>query len=82
MINEIIEVILELLLRIFVETFFFYTGEILLFILTFGKKKPRWNYYNDASASKFVIFTEISVWIGMAFWVFVFWFINSFLGVL
>ena len=52
------------ILLFFLETFLFYTGEIVLFILTFGKKKPRWKYYTDKSASKFIIFTQISLWIG------------------
>ncbi len=59
------------------EFMLFYTGEIFLFISTFGKRKPRWDYYVDESASKWVIFTEISTWIGFAFWLLVAWFINN-----
>ena len=65
------------ILLFFLETFLFYTGEIVLFILTFGKKKPRWKYYTDKSASKFIIFTQISLWIGFAFWLLVFWLVNN-----
>ncbi len=79
MIEDVFEGILEFIFRIFVEVCLFYTGEIVLFVLTLGKKKPRWNYYTDVSASKFIIFTEISIWIGIAFWILVFWFINSIL---
>ena len=53
----------------FLEIIFFYTGEIVLFLISFGWKKPRWDYYADASGSKFVIFTEISEWIGILFWI-------------
>lgn len=65
--------------QIVVEVLFFYTGEIVIFVITFGKRKPRWNYYSDESASRFVIFIEGSTWIGFAFWLFVAWFINSIL---
>lgn len=65
--------------QIVVEVLFFYTGEIVIFVITFGKRKPRWNYYSDESTSRFVIFTEGSTWIGFAFWLFVAWFINSIL---
>jgi hypothetical protein len=67
---------LRFLFELIVEFFFFYTGEIVLFILTFGKKKPRWNYYTDESPSKWPIFTELSTWIGIACWLLVAWLIN------
>ena len=73
----IIRFILEILFRILVEFFLFYTGEILLFFLTLGKKKPRWNYYSDEKASRWVIFTEVSVWLGFTFWLFSIWFVNN-----
>jgi hypothetical protein len=66
---------LEFAIRIFFEYFFFYTGEIVLFILTFGKRKPRWDYYLNERASKFVIFTEISMWIGFLSWFFIIGFV-------
>lgn len=50
------------------DILFFYTGEILLFIVTFGHKKPRWDYYTNERGSKFVIFSELSEWIGILFW--------------
>lgn len=68
MLGDVIGGILEFLLHIFVEVICFYTGEIILFIITFGYKKPRWDYYSEVSASKWVIITEISSWIGAAFW--------------
>ena len=68
MLNDVIGGILEFLFHIFVEIICFYTGEIILFIITFGHKKPRWDFYNDVPASKLVIIAEISSWIGAAFW--------------
>lgn len=69
--------ILRFLFQLIVELIFFYTGEVVLFIVTLGRKKPRWNYYTDESASKFVIFTELSTWLGIVFWFFIAWLINS-----
>ena len=52
-----------------IEVICYPTGEIVLYILSFGKKKPRWDYYLNDKPSKFVILTEISVWVGIFFWV-------------
>jgi len=54
--------------RFFLEIPIMWTGEILLFLFSFGKRKPRWDLYADESGGKFVIFTDISLWIGAIFW--------------
>jgi hypothetical protein len=46
-----------------------WTGEIILFILSLGKHKPRWDWYTEEKSTiRFVMFSEISTWIGMTFW--------------
>ncbi len=70
MLSDIAEGVLEFIFHIFIEIIFFYTGEMILWIITLGTKKPRWDYYADDSISKFMIFTQISEWIGMFFWIF------------
>lgn len=70
MLSDIIEGMFKFIFRVIVEILCFYTGEIILYTLTLGRKKPRWNYYLDASPSKFIILTEISFWIGFFFWIF------------
>ena len=46
-----------------------WTGEIILFVLTFGKHKPRWDWYTEEKSTiRFAIFSDISTWIGMIFW--------------
>ncbi len=70
MLTDILEGTLKFIFRVFAEIVCFYTGEIILYILTLGRKKPRWNYYLDESLSKFIILTEISFWIGFFFWIF------------
>jgi len=74
-VKGIIRTILEFLFRVVVEVILFYSGEILIFFLTLGQRRPRWDYYADEKASKFIIFTELSVWIGVAFWLFIAWLI-------
>jgi hypothetical protein len=75
MLSDVVEGIFEFIFHFFIEVVCFYSGEIILSLLTIGKKKPRWDYYAEASPSKFVIMTEISVWIGMVFWIFTIGFI-------
>jgi hypothetical protein len=58
--EELLAGLIKLIGKILFEIPFIYTGEILFYLLTFGKRKPRWNLYADETASKFVIFTEIS----------------------
>ena len=42
------------------------TGEIVLFIVILGKHKPSWK--NDKDTIGWAAFEELSLWIGMAFW--------------
>ena len=60
--------VLEFLFEVVFGAIICWTGEIILFVLTFGKHKPRWDLYTEESPSRFVIFSEISTWIGMIFW--------------
>ena len=67
--SDILEEIAKFLFRFVFEILCTWTGEIVPFLITFGKHKPRWNLYTKESPSRFVIFSEISLWIGMAFWI-------------
>jgi hypothetical protein len=67
--TDIFEEIAKFIFRFLFEIVFTWTGEILLYLITFTKHKPRWDLYTKDSFSRFVIFSEISLWIGMAFWV-------------
>lgn len=70
MLDDIAEGLLEFLFHVFIEIVCFYTGEFVLYVITLGHKKVRWDFYVNASLTKFILFTEISVWIGMFFWIF------------
>ena len=71
MLRDIIVETLRLFFRLIFDIIFFYTGEIVLYVITFGNKKPRWNYYAEEKPSKFVIFTSLSEWVGFIFWILV-----------
>ena len=66
---EIIFYIIKGIARFVIEIPFIYTGEILMYLGSFGRRKPRWDLYLEDSASKFIIFTKISLWLGAAFWI-------------
>ena len=44
------------------------TGEVLLYILTLGKRKPRWPYGDGDSAALAELFYQGSTWLGVLFW--------------
>lgn len=79
--DDIAEGIFKLFLHFVFELLFFYTGECVLYVLSFGSRKPRWDFYENERPLIFVIRTEISWWVGFFFWVFlVGWMIRSLLN--
>lgn len=67
--SDVLEEIAKFVFRFIFEILFGWTGEIILYIITFTKHKPRCDLYTKESPSRFVIFSEISFWIGMVFWI-------------
>jgi len=70
MADLIIDIVL-FLLRVLVMVIFAWTGEMVLYLVTFGSRKPRWNLYSKETGVYSVVFSEISVWIGVIFWLLV-----------
>ena len=68
----------NLIVELIVDTFLFYTGEMVLYILTFGKKKIRWDTYVNDRPRKFILYYYATVWVGFFFWLFVILFILKF----
>ena len=64
--------IIKFLLTYIFDFFLIYTGEFILFIITFGKHKPRFDFYLKDRSSFFVLFSEISFIIGAIFWIIIF----------
>lgn len=71
MVGAVVEGIITVIFQVIFEVFFMGTGEILLFIITFGKRKPVWKRDNNDSTVKTFILLDFSVIIGFVFWVFV-----------
>ncbi len=42
-----------------------WVGEIVLFLITLGRHKPRWDIYMDTGGGDFAFLSEMSFWIGV-----------------
>jgi hypothetical protein len=62
-------IVFEFLFSLIFEIIFAWTGEVVLYVATLGRHKPRWDLYTKESPSRFVIFSEIAMWVGFLFWV-------------
>ena len=60
---------LLLFLRVLFKIMCGWTGEFILFILSLGRHKPQWGLEGDESPTLAYFFFEISVLIGMIFWI-------------
>ena len=69
--EEVAGLIGRFLFWLIFETLITLTGEVILWILTLGKHKPRWDLNTSESSSRFVLFTELSFWVGLSFWIIV-----------
>ena len=54
MIEDVFKSIVFFTFKLLIEIIGFYSGEILLFLLSLGRKKIRWDYYAKEKPSKFV----------------------------
>ena len=63
-----IEGIFEFLFRMVFEFFFFWTGELVLFLVTLGRRRPGWNVHADKSGAKSAVFLELSFYVGILAW--------------
>ena len=75
MIGSVVEGFFGIVFRLIVVFLFSFTGEIILFILTLGKRVPAWKRKDEEPLIKSFIFLEISVWVGLFFWIFIIWFL-------
>ena len=46
----------------------FLTGELLLWVFTFGRHRPRWNFYERRATSEGTLLALGSTWLGFIFW--------------
>jgi hypothetical protein len=72
LIEEIVREIGNILFCVILARFLFWTGEIVITIISFGFHKPRWKGYSGGGGLK-LAFTEITVGlIGFCFWISIF----------
>ncbi len=81
MLDAIVEGIIEILFFLLIDVVCFFTGEIIISTLSFGHRRWRWNYRKNHNLTKTMILTDISVWVGMAFWVTLVIIISNFIWV-
>jgi hypothetical protein len=65
---DIVEEVAKFILRLVLDVVMVTTGEVVLWALTGGRHKPRWDLYTSERPAKFVVLSELSCWIGMATW--------------
>ena len=75
MIGVAAEGIIQLLFHVVVEIFFIGTGEIILYIISLGKRTPVWKRESKGGATKLAILIDLSFIIGFIFWLALAWLI-------
>lgn len=75
MIGVAAEGIIQLLFHVIIEIFFIGTGEIILYIITLGKRKPVWKRESKGGPAKLAILIDLSFIIGFIFWLALAWLI-------
>jgi hypothetical protein len=66
-----LEEFIGFLFRMIFAILFVGTGELILYVVTLGRHRPRLLSRTKESESRLFIFTELSLWVGMAFWLLV-----------
>lgn len=77
MIGLAVESLIRLLFHVFFELFFIGTDEIILYLLTLGKRKPVWRSNTRRSPLKWGVFIDLSFIVGFLFWLLLAWLIFS-----
>lgn len=65
------DILVELVFWLVVEILFWGTGELILFLVSFGRRKPRWGLYKREQPARSIFLFELSFWVGAFFWGFV-----------
>jgi hypothetical protein len=61
----------------FAELFIFGTGELILWILTFGKRERSWQRIHEERSLKTDLLMELGFWVGLVFWLALFPFVYN-----
>ena len=67
--DKILQIIVSIICRFIAFVFLVWTGEIIIFMVTAGLRKPNWQLHaNRNDYFEFEIFASLSFWIGLLFW--------------
>ena len=68
--SDILEEIVKFILKFIVGFLLICTGEVVLFVITFGRYKPTWKMYGEENGLSWSeIFSHFSLYVGLAFWI-------------
>ena len=65
---HLIETVAGLIFHFVIEIFLVSSGEIVRWLASGGRHRPRWDLYTSEQPAKFVVFSEFSLWIGLLSW--------------
>lgn len=65
--------LIEEIFFIIVEVVFMWSGEVILFVITLGRRKPRWDLYIKENSITWSIQTGLSFAVGVIGWAFIVW---------
>jgi len=67
-VTDIIEEIAKFLFRIIFDVLMVGTGEVVLWVMTGGRRTPRWDQFASERPARMVVLSELSCWVGIASW--------------
>ncbi len=68
LLRGVLGAVLRFLVWLVAEIFLFYTGELVLYVLTLRRKKPRWHAYSNENIIKTWLLMDLNVLVGAVFW--------------
>ncbi len=73
MIGVAAEGIIQLIYHVVIEILFIGSGEILLYLLSLGKRKPVWKRDHQGGSARLALLIDLSFILGFVFWITLAW---------
>ena len=65
----LVEIALDFLLSVVIDLFLIWTGEVLLWCFTLGKRKPAFRFWKKEQPSRLPDLLSVSALMGLLFWI-------------
>ena len=65
----LVEITLDLLLSVVLDLFLIWTGEVLLWCFTLGKRKPAFRFWRKEQRSRLPDLLSVRALVGLLFWI-------------